>query len=38
MLKMLRMLFIKMYQKTKTNNFKAFIDGKMILRILKLKI
>ena len=35
---MSRILFIEKYKITKTNNFKALNIGKMILRIVKLKI
>ena len=35
---MLRILFIGKYKNTKANNFKALNIGKMILRIVKLKI
>ena len=35
---MLRILFIEKYKNTKANKFKALNIGKMILRIVKLKI
>ena len=35
---MLRIPFIEKYKNKKTNNFKALNIGKMILRIVKLKI
>ena len=35
---MLRILFIEKYKNTKANKFKALKIGKMILRIVKLKI
>ena len=34
---MLRILFIKKGKNTKTNNFKALDNGKIILKIVKLK-
>ena len=35
---MLRILFIKIGKNTKTNNFKALDNGKIILKIVKLKV
>ena len=35
---MLRILFIKKGKNTKTNNFKALDIGKIILKIVKLKV
>ena len=35
---MLRILFIEKGKNTKTNNFKALSNGKIILKIVKLKV